>query len=87
MLQTNEYQLKLEKSLKEIKSHFDFAEIRESGVASFIFAEKENRAVEIYQSENAAIVEFWENEQQQTEKEVNSYEEATKLAVEWIKGL
>ena len=87
MLQTNEYLLKLEKSLKKFKSHFDFAEIRESGAASFIFAEKENRAIEIYQSENAVIVEFWENEKQQTEKVVNSYDEATKLAVNWIERL
>jgi hypothetical protein len=87
MLQTNEYINKLQVVLKEIKEYFDIAVIRESGVASYIFAKNENRAIEIYQSENAAIVEFWENENQQTEKEVSSYEEATKLAINWMKRL
>ncbi|MDQ3373983.1 MAG: hypothetical protein M3521_08875 [Acidobacteriota bacterium] len=71
--------------MKKIISLFDVAEIHGSDVCSFIFAEKENCAIEIYQSKDAVLVEFWENGKQQTEIEVDSYEKATKLVIDWIK--
>ncbi len=86
MLKTEEYRNKLEEVLKEIKDYFDLAEIGGNDISSFVFAKKENRAVEIYQSESAVIVEFWENEEEQSEIEIDSYEEARKLVVEWIKS-
>ncbi len=86
MLETEECITKLEEVLKQIESRFHVAGIRGGDVSSFIFAEKENRAIEIYQSKNAVIIEFWENEEQLTEKEVDSYEKATKLIIDWIKN-
>jgi hypothetical protein len=56
MLKAEESRKKLEKVLKEIESRFNLAEIRGSDFASFIFAEKGNRAIEIYQPENAVVV-------------------------------
>jgi hypothetical protein len=84
MLQEKEYREKLKKLLKQIEGHFNIAEVRGNNVGSFIFAKKENRAIEIYQSEDAVIVEFWENEEQKTEKEIDSYSQAAKLVIDWI---
>lgn len=85
MLKTEEYGIKLLEVLKKIEDYFDTTEIRGSDVASFIFAEKGIQAIEIYQSENAVIVEFWENEAQILENEVDSYEKATEIVIDWIK--
>ncbi len=84
MFTTEQSRAKLELVLKEIKSLFDIAEIRGSEDAAFIYAEKQKRAVEVYQSDHHVIVEFWENEELLTEKEVNSYEKAAKLIVDWM---
>ena len=84
MLQVEEYIEKLNEVLRQIKNYFDVAKMHESGVASFIFCEKGIRSIEIYQSEDSIVIEFWMNEELQTEKEVNSYEKAAKLAVEWV---
>jgi hypothetical protein len=84
MRQEKEYREKLEEVLKQIKNYFETAEIRGNDVGSFIFAEKKNRAVEIYQSKDGVIAEFWENEEQKTEKELNSYEKATILVIDRV---
>ena len=85
MLEAAEYKDNLQNVLTEIKKHFDSAEIRGDDVASFVFAEKGNRAVEIYQSEASIVVEFWENEDQKSKIKANSYEKNIKLAIEWVK--
>lgn len=86
MLSAEQYNAKLQFVLKEIKSLFDFAEVRGSDVSSFIYAEKQNRAVEVYQSDGSVIVEFWENGEQLKEKEVSSYEKAAEIIADWMKS-
>lgn len=72
--------------MKKIDDYFDTTEIRGSDVADFIFAEKGIQAIEIYQSENGVIVEFWKNEDQILENEVDTYEKATEIVIDWIKS-
>lgn len=86
MLTAAQYRAKLELVLKEIKSLFDIAEIRGSEDAAFIYAEKQKRAVEVYQSEKNIIVEFWENEELLEEREVYSYDKAADVIIERMKG-
>ena len=83
MLKAEEYRKKLQSVLEEIRNNFDVAEIRGSDVGSFIFAEKGNRAIEIYQSENNVLVELWENEEQKSENEIGAYGEAARLVIDW----
>ena len=83
MLHDQEYRERLGEVLEEIEGHCDFAEIRGEDDARFVFAKKDNRAIEIYQSEKTVIVELWENEEIQTEKEVDSYEGVTELILNW----
>lgn len=84
MLKVEEYIKQLEITASKIESYFDSTQIRESGVASFIFAEKGNRATEIYQSENGVSAEFWKNEITIREEEKESYEEIEKIVIDWI---
>lgn len=84
MLSAEQYNAKLQLVLKEIKSLFDLAEIRGNDVASFIYAEKQNRAVEVYQSDGSVIIEFWENDEQLKEKEASSYEKAAEIISDWM---
>lgn len=83
MPETEDYRKKLEEVLGEIKGLFERSEIRGTGIGSFIFAEKENRAIEVYHSPAGVIVEFWEDEEQRSEKEVDSFERSVKLIVDW----
>ena len=85
MLKTEDYKRELEIIFEKIKQHSDTADIRGSDVGSFIFAKKSHRAIEIYQSENDVIVEFWEDEEQKSESEVHSYKTATEMAITWLK--
>ncbi len=85
MLEGADYKKKLQETLEEIKDYFDFFDIRGSDVSCFIFAKKDNFAIEIYQGENSVIVEFWEDENLPPfEKEVNSYEKAGDLVIQRI---
>ena len=86
MLQTKEYIEKLNEISRHLEKYFDQIVVRESDVASFIFAKRKNLSVEIYQSETFVIVEFWQDEEQIAEKEVEFYEDATELVVDWLKN-
>lgn len=86
MLTAEQQRAKLEMVLREIRSRFDIAEIRGGEDSGYIYAEKQKLAVEVYQAEHNVMVEFWENEELLAEKEVNSYEKAAKLIVDWIQS-
>lgn len=79
------YNKELNDISNKIKKYFDFSVVRGNGVSSFVFAEKGKRAIEIYQSENSVIVEFWENKESTSlSTEVHSFEEAADLAIKLV---
>jgi hypothetical protein len=86
MLTAEQYRAKLELVLKEIRNFFDVAEIRGNEAGSFIYAEKQKRAVELYQSGKNLIIEFWENEELLEEKEVYSHDKAAEAIIDWMKS-
>jgi hypothetical protein len=85
MFTAEQYRAKLEMVLGEVKDLFDFAEIRGSDDAAFIYAEKQKRAVEVYKTDHIVSVEFWENGELLREKEVYSYEKAVEAITDWMK--
>ena len=80
------YIKKLNKVAGNIKDYFKEVVIRGDGISSFIFAAEGIYAVEIYMSENGVKMEFWENDEfNSTEREVDSYGEATNTVISWIR--
>jgi hypothetical protein len=90
MLETKEYTEKLNKVSNRLKPYFERVVVNENDGNSFINALKGDLEVEIYQSKNSIAVDLWKGEdefEELEEREVETYEEAVNLILEWLKKI
>jgi hypothetical protein len=88
MSETKEYIEKLKEVSIILKPYFERVVVNENGVNSFINALKNDLEVEIYRSKGLIAVDLWKGEdefEELEERDFESYEEALKLVLEWLK--